>query len=580
MSLKIGINKMDDDTRILHNSPLKTTELVSGDELSRYKIEKFLGRGGMGTVYQAFDPILKRSVALKLLNTEFAQQESFVKRFDREAENLAKLNHEGVVKVLDRGFDRGWPFLVMELVEGSSLRQEMNSGKMYLDRALSLVRDLAETLKYSHSCGVVHRDIKPENILIEVDGHKPKLTDFGLSKALQTHVVETQITMTNIVMGTLDYMAPEQRRNKGEVNYQSDLYSLGVVFYEMLTGNLPVGAFELPSKEVGSPEWVDKIIVKLLATDTHKRYSSASDLLLDLNEKRSPDIKNDEFDNLSASLGFNWIGFIQGLLVLLMIFMSLPFSWMIIGAGLLEGIQSYQKEQNKIVNNEIKKEERVPRFLKLSMEYWMGLIAMVFITNPHQDNWQLVEKYISAADSTVALKRSTVSGWVDSKMQWMSEGISSVLQGNYLFLSLIMGILIAMMCFLFFRFKKTKPTVEERYENPSANRQPPPLPVEKIKLPGLYRDVSDAWLGGVCSGLAHKLNLSVGGFRFLVFISIFIFFVPILAYIIAWIIMPGYHVKKYQEPESAVARKKGKAGGCLIVTLVVVAALFVFMLLL
>ena len=141
-------------------------------------------------------------------------------------------NHEGVVQVLDRGFDRSWPYLVMELVEGPTLRVEVNKGPIPLERSFDIVKELAAILDYSHSKGVVHRDIKPENILLDRKTGKPKLTDYGLSKSLNEKILESRITMTNVLMGTLDYMAPEQRKQGATITHQSDLYSLGVVFYE------------------------------------------------------------------------------------------------------------------------------------------------------------------------------------------------------------------------------------------------------------------------------------------------------------------------------------------------------------
>lgn len=535
----------EDKTRLMQSTPLKSTELQVGEELGRYKIEKFLGRGGMGTVYQAHDPILKRSVAIKLLNTEFAGQESFVKRFDREAENLAKLKHDGVVKVLDRGFDRSWPYLVMELVEGESLRQEMNKGKLPLDRCLSLLRDLAETLEYSHASGVVHRDIKPENILIQNESKKPLLTDFGLSKTLQHRVVETQITMTNILMGTLDYMSPEQRRNKGEVNYKSDLYSLGVVFYEMLTGNLPVGAFEKPSANMGCSKWVDEVVMKLLATESHKRYSSAADVLRDINNlPQHGELKPSE-PMLPHSPGFNWIALLQVVMVLLVIVAEFPFSWMLIGVVLLSGIQANRQEKHKIARGEIKEEYMTPRFVGLSVGYWISLLCLMFLCSPHQDNWQNVENYFSPAGTEVALERSSISASADEVKNSASEVFSGFLNDTPIQqISILEGVIslavlgMGLMAFSYFVLKPSKNKDVPLGMDMESERDR--MPVKKVKPSGIYRNLSDKWFGGVCSGLAHKLNLSVGGVRFITLISILFFGLPVLVYVLVWILLPGY----------------------------------------
>jgi tRNA A-37 threonylcarbamoyl transferase component Bud32/phage shock protein PspC (stress-responsive transcriptional regulator) len=558
-----------DKTRILTGAPLKSTELETGEKLGRYEIEKFLGRGGMGTVYQAYDPSLKRSVALKLLNTEFAQQESFIKRFDREAENLARLKHAGVVKVLDRGFDRSWPYLVMELVEGQPLRQEMNKGAMPLNRILAIISDLSETLEYSHACGVVHRDIKPENILIDEDDQKPKLTDFGLSKTLQNRVVETRITMTNILMGTLDYMAPEQRRNKGEVNHQSDIYSLGVVFYEMLTNNLPVGAFEMPSELNLCPKWVDGVLKKMLATDPGKRYADATQLLKDLRQQPHTSKRKPADVQTPVTEGFNWIAILQMLLFLLVIVAEFPFTWMLTAVVLLAGLRSYRKEKFLFAQGEMTEEELQPRFIKLSVSYWISLIALVLLCQPYRANWIVIEELMQEEGEEISLTRSKVENYVmDFKRdleagRFHNKGIA------------LMIAMLAMPLFIIFFFSSKKRRRFKEQAAPVSTTGPPP---EKVRLPGLYRDTSNCWLGGVCSGLAHKTNLTVGGLRLVTFVLLIATIstavpVVILIYLLAWVLIPGVDLSQYEARR--VLKNKGSTG-CATASLVAIVLAIIF----
>ncbi|HVY62818.1 MAG TPA: protein kinase, partial [Planctomycetota bacterium] len=222
--------------------------ICAGDGFGGYVLERKLGKGGMGIVFAATQLSLGRKVAIKVLAHDLLADPEFVKRFDREARALASLNHPHIVKVIDKGIERGNVYLVMEYVDGVSLRDVMNERRLSPRDALKLIPQLCEALEYAHSRGVIHRDIKPENILVDTAG-AVKVADFGLARILDEQTVG-RITRSNAVMGSLDYMAPEQRERTKEADHRADIYALGVVVYEMLTGELPLGRFEPPSKKV------------------------------------------------------------------------------------------------------------------------------------------------------------------------------------------------------------------------------------------------------------------------------------------------------------------------------------------
>ena len=240
------------------------------------EILELLGVGGMGMVYKARQPRLDRIVALKILPMESAPHPSFAERFNREAKALAKLNHPGIVDVYDFGQTGPYYYFVMEYVDGLSLRALLNNETVTPHQALELVVQICTALQYAHDEGVVHRDIKPENILITKKG-QVKIADFGLAKLLGD-ASDTALTMSKAAMGTLNYMAPEQRENAQSVDHRADIYSLGVVFYEMLTGEVPMGRFEAPSKKVQVDVRLDEVVLRALEREPARRYQQASEV--------------------------------------------------------------------------------------------------------------------------------------------------------------------------------------------------------------------------------------------------------------------------------------------------------------
>jgi phage shock protein PspC (stress-responsive transcriptional regulator)/tRNA A-37 threonylcarbamoyl transferase component Bud32 len=245
------------------------------------EILELLGQGGMGAVYKARQRKLDRFVALKVLPAEWGRDPAFAERFSREARTLARLNHPEIVCVHDFGEAGGHYFLLMEFVDGANLRQLLMTGRLQPRQALPIVSQICEALQYAHEQGVIHRDIKPENILLDKRG-RVKIADFGLAKLLGRARNEYTLTGSRQVMGTLDYMAPEQRTKPQEVDHRADIYSLGVVFYEMLTGELPLGRFAPPSEKAGVDGRLDEVIFRALEREPNRRYQRISAVKMDV----------------------------------------------------------------------------------------------------------------------------------------------------------------------------------------------------------------------------------------------------------------------------------------------------------
>jgi len=252
--------------------PPRTDHLVS--LFPDLEIIEMIGAGGMGAVYKAKQKNLDRLVALKI----FLFQDSDKRisdRFKQEARALAKFNHQNIVTIHDFGKRGEFHFLLMEYVDGPNLRQVVRGGEVSPADALALVPQLCDALQYAHEKGIVHRDIKPENVLIERGG-KIKIADFGLAK-ITNQATELNLTNTQQVMGTLNYMAPEQRERPMEVDHRADIYSLGVVIYELLTGELPLGRFDPPSKCVNVDKRFDEVVMRALEKEPNRRYQHASE---------------------------------------------------------------------------------------------------------------------------------------------------------------------------------------------------------------------------------------------------------------------------------------------------------------
>jgi predicted Ser/Thr protein kinase len=249
-----------------------TPEVLSG-VFPQLEILALIGHGGMGAVYKARQTHLERLVAVKLLSPERGADPAFIERFTREARALARLQHPQIVTLYDFGRAGSWLYLVMEYVEGANLRQLLATGRLDPAAALRLVAPLCDALVHAHAQGVVHRDLKPENILIDSQG-QPKIADFGLAKLRSA---TGALTQTGDALGTLHYMSPEQVSGTGTIDHRADVYALGVILYEMLTGNLPLGRC-LPPSQSGSDPRLDEVVLKSLEREPDKRWQTVEEL--------------------------------------------------------------------------------------------------------------------------------------------------------------------------------------------------------------------------------------------------------------------------------------------------------------
>lgn len=239
------------------------------------QILEYVGGGGMGRVFKARQAALDRMVALKVLPPELSRDPAFAERFVREGRALARLQHPNIVTIYDFGQTEKFCYLIMEYVDGVNLRQAMRSG-LPPREALAIVPKICEALQYAHDQGVLHRDIKPENILLDTRG-QIKIADFGVAK-LGGEIQQVTLTVSGSALGTPHYMAPEQIEHPQEVDHRADIYSLGVVFYEMLTGGLPIGRFPAPSEKSGTDPRLDQVVFRTLEKERERRYQSAGEV--------------------------------------------------------------------------------------------------------------------------------------------------------------------------------------------------------------------------------------------------------------------------------------------------------------
>jgi serine/threonine protein kinase len=260
----------------LGGAPLPTREELA-EAFPALEIGEMIGHGGMGAVFRARQPKLERDVALKVLPRVLAADPSFAERFHREARALARLNHPNIVTVFDYGEQGGWYYLLMELVDGVNLRQAMRAQRFTPEEALEIVPQICGALQYAHGEGVLHRDIKPENLLLDSKG-RVKIVDFGIAKLGQAGEGEPTLTLSGARLGTMAYMAPEQIEQPAKVDHRADIYSLGVVFYEMLTGELPIGRFAAPSEKSPVGPQVDEVVFRTLEKEPGRRFQSAGEM--------------------------------------------------------------------------------------------------------------------------------------------------------------------------------------------------------------------------------------------------------------------------------------------------------------
>ena len=277
--------------------------IVKGQKINdRYQIIKTIGEGGMANVYLAYDTILDRNVAVKVLRGDLATDEKFVRRFQREALSASSLSHPNIVEVYDVGEDNESYYIVMEYIEGKQLKQLLKRrGKLTLNEVVDIMLQVTDGMSAAHDSYIIHRDIKPQNIMILENG-LIKITDFGIAMALNS----TQLTQTNSVMGSVHYLPPEQASGKG-ATIQSDVYSMGILMYELLTGELPFrgdNAVEIALKQIKEPipsvkdkvdvpQSIENIIIKATAKNPKNRYADAREMYEDLRTALSKERENE-----------------------------------------------------------------------------------------------------------------------------------------------------------------------------------------------------------------------------------------------------------------------------------------------
>ncbi|MEE8404060.1 MAG: serine/threonine-protein kinase, partial [candidate division Zixibacteria bacterium] len=214
-------------------------------KIGEYIVTGKIGQGGIAEIYRAIQPSLNREVAIKILSKSLTDNEDIVRRFERESMVIAKLNHPNIVHVIDRGTTAGRYYFVMEYINGTSLRQVIDSDKISLRIKLESIIEICKGLDYAHKNDIIHRDIKQANILVDKQGNV-LITDFGIAQIVGN--TDGEQTSTSIVMGTVAYMSPEQKISSRDVDQTTDIYAVGVMIYEILCGKKPLGHFKAPSE--------------------------------------------------------------------------------------------------------------------------------------------------------------------------------------------------------------------------------------------------------------------------------------------------------------------------------------------
>jgi len=279
--------------------------IVKGQKINdRYEIRKLIGEGGMANVYLGYDTILDRDVAIKVLRGDLADDEKFVRRFRREAQSASLLNHPNIVQIYDVGEDDGNFYIVMEFINGQTLKQLIKKrGRLSVPEVVDIMTQLTDGLAHAHDSYIIHRDIKPQNIMILDDG-MVKITDFGIAMAINA----SDLTQTNSVMGSVHYLPPEQASGKGST-IKSDIYSLGIMMYEMLAGVMPFRgetAVEIAMKHLKNPmpsitnvnntvpQSIENIILKATAKNPKNRYNNVRELYDDLKTSQDKSRKDEK----------------------------------------------------------------------------------------------------------------------------------------------------------------------------------------------------------------------------------------------------------------------------------------------
>jgi len=276
------------DTAAVEGKTDDGTDVDSLHQLGHYEVGEKIGQGGMAVVYKGIQPSLNRTVAIKVLPQQFASTPELLQRFEREASIIAGLNHSNIVQVIDRGKERDVLYIVMEYVDGDSLDKLIKKGELTTQQIINYGMQVCDGLDYAHSMGVVHRDLKPANIIIDGRTGRVKIADFGIAAIETTGGMLATLTYDNVAIGTMNYMSPEQRVDAHRVTHLADVFSFGVILYEMLTGKIPIGHFKLPSfLRPDIPIGFDGIVKKCLSESASDRYQNAGAIRTELSRLTS-----------------------------------------------------------------------------------------------------------------------------------------------------------------------------------------------------------------------------------------------------------------------------------------------------
>ena len=412
------------------------------EQFPQLEVLELLGQGGMGAVYKARQKHLDRLVALKILPPRIGQSQAFADRFVREARSLARLNDPHIVSVYDFGHtDDGLYYFIMEFVDGTDLRRVIQAGEMSPSEALAIIAQVCDALQFAHDEGIVHRDVKPENILLNKKG-QAKIADFGLAKLLGRPATGYTLTQAGQRMGTPHYMAPEQIEHPNTVDHRADIYSLGVVFYEMLTGELPLGRFAIPSQKAALDTRLDTVILRTLEKDPERRYQNISEMKTDVEkissvgriDTSSDSVAEDGFEAVRRRLGTPATGLkIAGLMNC---FVSVPLmlTWMILtlsggvtslgaiitgGIGLITGTSGLltvvaSQRMVRLQSFGLAVAVSVLQFIAIPgsvLGLWMGLWALMVLTREevHGAFIKIVEQRPVVEDGTLWTKAVNIA---------------------------------------------------------------------------------------------------------------------------------------------------------------------------
>ncbi len=278
-----------------------TAQAKKSVKIGDYVLTGKIGQGGVAEIYRARQESLDRDVAIKILSSKMLNDQDIVRRFERESLVIARLIHPNIVHVIDRGKAGGRYYFVMEFIDGTSLREVIDTPRIPVATKLEMIVQVCKALDYAHRNGVIHRDIKPTNILIDRQGNA-MVTDFGIAQMVTT--VDSEVTASDIIMGTLSYMSPEQKLSSTNVDQTTDIYAVGVMLYEILVGKKPLGHFKLPSElNTEIKKEFDEIVLKCLAQEPKDRYQHAvelKDAILNTMNHEEASTKTDEFSLTGA----------------------------------------------------------------------------------------------------------------------------------------------------------------------------------------------------------------------------------------------------------------------------------------